>query len=670
MIYRKEIDGLRALAVIPVIFFHAGFTTFSGGFVGVDIFFVISGYLITTILLNDLETNSFSIIRFYERRARRILPVLFFVILISIPFAWILLPPYELISFSKSVAAIPLLISNFFFWKDGGYFDTAAELKPLLHTWSLAVEEQYYIFFPIFILFSWRLGKKFIFWALILGIISSLIIAQIGSILKPVPNFYLLPGRVWEFALGGVLAFYYKSGGGLRSGLEQEILSLCGLISILLAIFTFSNEIPYPSIYTLLPTVGAALIILFAQKNTLVGKLLSARLFIGMGVISYSAYLWHQPVLAFAKIGAISFGDIPKIVLLFIIFTLSIFSWKYIEAPFRRNNFISSRFIYIALAVGSILFIWFGFYSSSINFAMDLESNMAKELSNNEVIYTSNINERKFIKSRIEYESISPKTIVLGSSRIMQIRSQNVGELLNFGVSGSSVEDNVAIWKLATKKFDPDLILISADPWLFNYRSGQDAWKSLEAEYYDGLSDLKINFESGVRITPANEAGDSSIFLRLYKFINIFKIASNNDSPESIDKIRRDGSHVYNFKYANRTFNEVESGANDYAKYAMMPYENSTVTKDIFEKLILQIKSERNVVLVLPPYHPKLYKFMVQEDKNFIEIEKNFREMAAKLQVHIIGSYNPEKIGCSNHEFYDGMHPKASCMNKVVKQLQ
>jgi peptidoglycan/LPS O-acetylase OafA/YrhL len=152
MEYRREIDGLRAIAVSTVILFHAGFETFKGGFVGVDVFFVISGYLITTIILSELDQDRFSIISFYERRARRILPALFFVMLTCIPFAWVLLPPSELKSFFKSLVAVPLFVSNIFFWKDVGYFETAAELKPLLHTWSLAVEEQYYVFFPILLL--------------------------------------------------------------------------------------------------------------------------------------------------------------------------------------------------------------------------------------------------------------------------------------------------------------------------------------------------------------------------------------------------------------------------------------------------------------------------------------------------------------------------------------
>lgn len=162
MEYRREIDGLRALAVLPVILFHAGFKIFSGGFVGVDIFFVISGYLITSIILAEKEAGTFSIMRFYERRARRILPALFLVMLTCLPFAWLWLLPHDMQNFSQSLIAVSAFISNILFWLTSGYFETAAELKPLLHTWSLAVEEQYYLFFPVFIILTWHLGKRWI----------------------------------------------------------------------------------------------------------------------------------------------------------------------------------------------------------------------------------------------------------------------------------------------------------------------------------------------------------------------------------------------------------------------------------------------------------------------------------------------------------------------------
>ena len=208
MNYRREIDGLRALALLPVILFHAGFETFSGGFIGVDVFFVISGYLITTIILAELKQEKFSIINFYERRARRILPALYLMMLVCIPFAGFWLSPSGMKDFSQSLVAISVFASNILFSRESGYFDIAADLKPLLHTWSLAVEEQYYLLFPLFLIATWKLGKRWILGILGVVFIASLALAQWAAFAKPAAAFYLLPTRGWELLIGTFAAFY------------------------------------------------------------------------------------------------------------------------------------------------------------------------------------------------------------------------------------------------------------------------------------------------------------------------------------------------------------------------------------------------------------------------------------------------------------------------------
>ena len=208
MRYRKEIDGLRALSVLSVILFHAGFTSFSGGFVGVDIFFVISGYLITSIILTEMEHGSFSLLRFYDRRARRILPALFFMMLCTIPLSALYMLPADLKDFSKSFVAVPLFISNILFYLTSGYFDPAAEYKPLLHTWSLAIEEQFYLLFPLFLLLTWKLGKKRIIFLLSLLTLVSVSAAQYSSSTAPAFGFWLLPTRGFELLIGALISFY------------------------------------------------------------------------------------------------------------------------------------------------------------------------------------------------------------------------------------------------------------------------------------------------------------------------------------------------------------------------------------------------------------------------------------------------------------------------------
>jgi len=351
MKYRAEIDGLRALAVIPVILFHANFQWFSGGYVGVDVFYVISGYLITTIIINDLENEKFSLVNFYERRARRILPALFFVVLISIPFAWMYLTPRLMKDFAQSLVAVATFSSNILFWHESGYFDTSAELKPLLHTWSLAVEEQYYILFPLFMIIAWRFGKRTIISTLSILFACSLTAACYAAYYHPAAAFFLLPTRGWEILLGVFCAFYLTAERKPHPFVVQQSLSVIGVLLIALAVFAFDHATPTSSFYTLIPTVGTGLIILFANERTFVRQLLSFPPIVGVGLISYSAYLWHQPILAFAKNTLLS-EDFKDLAFVFVVLSLLLgwLSWKFVEKPFRRRNG-PNRFVALGLAV-------------------------------------------------------------------------------------------------------------------------------------------------------------------------------------------------------------------------------------------------------------------------------------------------------------------------------
>jgi peptidoglycan/LPS O-acetylase OafA/YrhL len=362
MNYRAEIDGLRALAVIPVILYHAGFKLFTGGYVGVDVFFVISGYLITTIILVELEAGTFSLIHFYERRARRILPALFLVMFACLPFAWFWVLPDAIKQFSQSLVAVNIFSSNILFWRTSGYFDTATELKPLIHTWSLAVEEQYYVLFPLFLMLTWKLGKRWILGLLILIFVISLAGAQLLSATHPSFNFYMLPTRGWELLIGSFIAFYYSRHNIKKHNhLIEQLSSLFGLFLIAYSVFAYDNQTPFPSIYTLVPTIGAALIIIFGTHKTLVGKLLGSKLFVAIGLVSYSAYLWHQPMFAFARERSL---NEPSMYLMSILaalsFVLGYLSMMYIERPFRNKHRISCKKVFAYGALCSAFFIGLG----------------------------------------------------------------------------------------------------------------------------------------------------------------------------------------------------------------------------------------------------------------------------------------------------------------------
>jgi peptidoglycan/LPS O-acetylase OafA/YrhL len=360
MIYRREIDGLRALAVLPVILFHAGFHLFGGGYVGVDVFFVISGFLITSILLAEIDSGSFSILGFYERRARRILPALFVVMAVCLPFAWIWLMPDEMKSFADSLIAVSGFSSNILFWKESGYFETATELKPLLHTWSLAVEEQYYVFFPLLLMAAMRLGRRWTLALLMLAALLSLAVAQWGVKHNPNAAFYLLPTRGWELMIGAVIAFL-PAQSAERPGLHKQLLSLAGLALITGAIFLLDKQTPFPGVYALLPTIGAGLIIYFATAETITGKLLGSKALVGIGLISYSAYLWHQPLFAFARLRTFdTAGPTLMATMALLSLLLAWLTWRYVERPFRDRRRISGARIFAFSVAGSLAFVAIG----------------------------------------------------------------------------------------------------------------------------------------------------------------------------------------------------------------------------------------------------------------------------------------------------------------------
>lgn len=369
--YRAELDGLRAIAVISVMLFHAGFEAFAGGFVGVDVFFVISGYLITTIILLALERGSFSLLDFYERRARRILPALFLVTFVALFWAWLWLRPADMQDFAQSLIAVPLFSSNILFWLETGYWGAASELKPLLHTWTLAIEAQFYLLFPLYLMVMWRFHKRWALRFLMLLTALSFAIAQWGAYTFPSANFFLLSSRFWELGLGALIAFpllYQKpqlhppfSYEAVNQWLRNEFLSLLGLLLIGYAVVTFDETVPFPSLFALLPTVGTALIIGFASSATLIGRLLSTPALVGLGLISYSAYLWHYPLMAFARHRSLTApNDWVLLGLAVLSLPLAYLSWHYIEKPFRSRQWISRQTIFIFGLVGTIALVQIG----------------------------------------------------------------------------------------------------------------------------------------------------------------------------------------------------------------------------------------------------------------------------------------------------------------------
>jgi len=364
--YRPEIDGLRAIAVFSVIIYHARDSFLPGGFLGVDIFFVISGYLITSLILKELQlTNKFSFSHFYERRIRRIIPALLVVMILSTCISYTTLYLSSFVDFSKSLISSIFSVSNFYFhYEDSLYSAESSLFKPLLHTWSLSLEEQFYILFPLTIFIIYKFFRKYLLILIISGILLSLILSQYVSVTHPVFNFYLLPTRGFELLLGSFLAKLELDNG--RGGEKNSFLGLnkispiIGLLLIFYSLLFFNDKMLLPSFYSLVPIFGTMLIIWFSHKGEYVSQILSNRIFVFFGLISYSLYLFHFPIFAFFRYLELLDSNLYSIILFIIL--ISSLSYYFIEKTFRNKKLISFRKVCIILIIIIICLISFNSY--------------------------------------------------------------------------------------------------------------------------------------------------------------------------------------------------------------------------------------------------------------------------------------------------------------------
>lgn len=340
--YRPEIDGLRAVAVVAVILFHAELGC-PGGFVGVDVFFVISGFLITGIIQRGIETDSFSLLEFWERRISRIFPALFVMVAATLAAGYWFLLPSELEDLGESSLAQSLLLANVYFWKDTGYFGGSAQHKPLLHTWSLALEEQFYILLPLALCFVRRISRKKLFALLSVVALLSFAAGVYGTMYYPRATFYLLPTRAWELLIGCLLAIFpWRLS---ASEIRDRLIAFMGMLAIALPIFVYDPKTPFPGLAAVPPVVGTAAVIFSAAStpNMWICKVLAWRPVVFVGLISYSLYLWHWPLFVYMRLhfGVLSWAQTVFACLL--AFLLAVLSWKFIERPFRNRIFLQRR---------------------------------------------------------------------------------------------------------------------------------------------------------------------------------------------------------------------------------------------------------------------------------------------------------------------------------------
>ena len=441
--YRPEIDGLRAIAVSAVILYHSKIPLFgirnffSGGFIGVDIFFVISGYLITSIILKELSIKgSFSFKHFYERRIRRILPVLLFVMLVSLVFAWMYLLPSSLVDFSKSVIYSIIFISNIFFYNSGQEYDAESGLfVPFLHTWSLSVEEQFYILFPIILFLIFKFFQKYLIHFLVASFLISFVLANWYSLNYPSISFYFIHTRMWELLAGSILAYFEINKSHPNKKTVLNLISpFVGILFIIFPILLFNNNTLHPSLYTLVPVIGVSLIIWFASENELVTKVLSSRLFVSIGLISYSLYLWHYPIFAFARI-TYFFEDnfIMELLSGPLILILSISSYYLIEKPFRNKKYKFKKIFTILLLFILILI------SSTLLFIN--QNGFEKRVP-------------KMFRDNLEYKGVDKADYVknINTQKIVLIGDSHA-EALTIPLNEKIKENNLSLFRFGTRMY-------------------------------------------------------------------------------------------------------------------------------------------------------------------------------------------------------------------------
>tara|TARA_B110000858_G_C17806743_1_gene478463 strand:+ start:1783 stop:3651 length:1869 start_codon:yes stop_codon:yes gene_type:complete len=475
--YRPDIDGLRAIAVIFVILFHSQITVFGiqffrGGYIGVDIFFVISGYLITSILLKELYLKKkINFNYFYQRRIRRLIPALLAVMIFSTLIASIYLPPSRFVEFSKSILYSLGFSSNFYFYfSELNYFEFEGLFLPFLHTWSLSVEEQYYILFPILLFIFFNYSKKNLFIFLIFSFLISFFLAEYGSRNLQNSTFYFLHSRMWELLAGSILA-YLKINISKRNSIKliHNYIPSIGLLMIFLSLLLFYDEkIRHPSFFTLLPVIGTCLIIWFGEeKNDIVSKLLSTKLFVGIGLISYSLYIWHFPIFSFAKIsGLVSGNIILKILLILFTFAISGLSYYFIERKFRNKD-IQFKNLFLIVVTISIIIIFINLHIIN-NQGFPNRYDNSKSVNKNYNVDNFALSEKSVPKENRDKQEFNPSKI-----KILIIGDSHGDDFHNIFFSNKNLFSNYDFIKAQNNRFNlltKSKIINSTDTIIFSYR--------------------------------------------------------------------------------------------------------------------------------------------------------------------------------------------------------
>ena len=474
--YRPEIDGLRAIAVLSVIIYHLQIFLFNnqilaGGYLGVDIFFVISGYLIASLLLKEIKLNNkIAFLSFYLRRIRRLLPVLFVVIILTFAISWFILLPSELKDLAQSIYySLTFRANHYFHYSGQSYGADLGDVRPFLHNWSLSVEEQFYLIFPIVFYILIRLFKRKIIYFVILGIIISFGMAEWASKYHPNFAFYMLPSRGWELLFGILLAILEKKNYDNKFFLfiktKSYLFTLIGIFLIIFSILIINNNYRNPSIYTLPSVLGTSLVIYFIKESMWIYKILSSKIFVLVGLISYSLYLWHYPIIALMRIFEHNTSkEFNKFIIIIIIFLFSMLSYKIIEKPFRNKLLISDKSLIITISIFFIFFISTTLlFKKYYNYKDALEKNFKIEkiyLDND--YYYNQMDENKQINTFLKFNNLNLENIIVVGNSYALDTFNMFNQNLNLFENKEFVYWGTQIKCLSMLNFNNNQILVGA----------------------------------------------------------------------------------------------------------------------------------------------------------------------------------------------------------------
>ena len=669
--YRSDIDSLRGYAVIAVILYHFKVPFFQGGYIGVDIFFVISGYLITSIIFREIMDKKFDFINFYERRIRRIIPILFFVLIISILVQNKLFLYDEKIDFYKIILSIIFFVSNLWFAQSGSYFEPDVSNSHLLHTWSLSIEEQFYLIFPVFLLLIY---KRNLILILIVLFLISFLLANNGGILKktypfyddfafiklPSNSFYLLPTRIWELLAGSIISILKIRYINFveKISIQKNILNVLGYLLIFLSFIFFSDKVYHPSIFTLIPILGISILLLFEIENKFwFKKIVNNTAMQNVGLISYSLYLWHLPILYFYidYFGPKKIQIYETIILILVSFIFSILSYNFIEKVFRRKIIFRRGNTLIIFLITTILISTICFYKINYqNFKKDYPENI------NKIVDEKKYYKNEFFKNCLSdpRKYISPKnSCILGNKN--KINYAFIGDS-HMGILSKELNKVLKIENLGGYQFTYNGCLPSNELKVYN----QPRYKC--QNYYNEL----INFLSekkNIKTVIFHYRWD--LYYNGKRFNNLeggiekgkdHIVIKSNQHQKSINNINDLNLSIYNF------FKEIKKLNKEIVIIKSTPEMGWEIPGLLAKKLLIDQNVKKNFLSI----DKKLYKERNYNFDNFINKIKN--EFDLKV-------YDPEKIFCGKKRcfafennfplFYDDDHLSSLGSKKLSVDL-